>query len=417
MKRKMIIGERLMYIDSSTPLNCVFTVKLKGDLSAERLGNALAKIQQKHPLLRTSIKEDEKGIPFFVSGNAISEIPVRVVERYGDEDWKVHSKMEWVKLFDQKHQPLARVVWLKGKGVSELLLICPHCVCDGTTMVALMSELLLLLDHPEKELMAYPPFNSIDELISQTYSGNLKKIVKARLFSVFARLFFLLKSTKNDFPPGNSYLLQWKLDAEKTAGLVAASKASGATVHTVLCAVFLEAFQYVKGEKAHGKVICPVDIRKFVPEIKDDMMFAFAPIAELSVGKDKNVSYLKKAVKLKEELHTKIAAINAQELLLMGEYFHSSVDSMIKHLRSTNGSHDVTLSNMGKMCIAEQYDSFEVETIYSPTVAFPWRNPTTLIVSTFKGEMDFAFCSNSAFLDSQEACAIKDKALELLWKN
>ena len=70
-------------------------------------------------------------------------------------------------------------------------------------------------------------------------------------------------------------------------------------------------------------------------------------------------------------------------------------------------------SNLG---IQEHYDSFEVETIYSPSVAFPWRNPTTLIVSTFKGEMDFTFCSNKSFLDRAEAMAINTYAVGMLMR-
>ena len=91
-----------------------------------------------------------------------------------------------------------------------------------------------------------------------------------------------------------------------------------------------------------------------------------------------------------------------------------TLKKMVKYLLTTEGSHDVTFSNMGRLGIPENYDSFEVEAIYSPSVGFPWRNPNTIVVSTFKGEMDFTFCSNEAFLPESEALAIKNKALELL---
>lgn len=45
MRRRLIIGERIMYVDASTPLNCVFAVKLKGIITLSRLQQALFKIQ------------------------------------------------------------------------------------------------------------------------------------------------------------------------------------------------------------------------------------------------------------------------------------------------------------------------------------------------------------------------------------
>nr|WP_294872051.1 condensation domain-containing protein [uncultured Pedobacter sp.] len=413
MRRRLIMGERIMYVDASTPLNCVFAVTIRGSFTLERLRNALHRVQQKHPLLRASIKEDAAGVPYFVSSNKLSEIPVRIGERVSDDDWKIQSKAEWRKLFDGKSAPLARVVWLKDAEVSDLILVCPHCICDGTTFIALMSEILEVLDKPEKELSSYLPFNSMEGLLSQSFKASKGKILKAKFFSVVARLFFLFKSTKSKKPEGQNYFVHWRLDAEKTAALTIECKTAGASVYAALCVILLKAFQSVKGNKAQGKIICPVDVRRFVTEIKEDTMFAFAPIAELSVD-DKLAGFWEKAKKVKEDLNAKIAAMNVHELLIMSEYFHGSVKKMVKYLLTTEGSHDVTFSNMGRLGIPENYDSFEVEAIYSPTVGFPWRNPNTIVVSTFKGEMDFSFCSNDAFLPESEAIAIKNKALELL---
>jgi hypothetical protein len=44
---------------------------------------------------------------------------------------------------------------------------------------------------------------------------------------------------------------------------------------------------------------------------------------------------------------------------------------MISLLKSSKGGHDITLSNMGKIDIPNDYKNFKLETIYSPTVAFP----------------------------------------------
>jgi hypothetical protein len=102
-------------------------------------------------------------------------------------------------------------------------------------------------------------------------------------------------------------------------------------------------------------------------------------------------------------------------MLWMGEYMHASVKRMVKFLKATDGTHDVTLSNMGKLNIPETYKSFELEAIYNPTVAFPWRNPSTLVASTFKDQMDFTFVSNNVFMSEADALKIKNKTMQLLF--
>lgn len=42
------------------------------------------------------------------------------------------------------------------------------------------------------------------------------------------------------------------------------------------------------------------------------------------------------------------------------------------------------------------------------------RNPTTVVVSSFRRQMEFAYVSNSGFLPYGEAMAIKEKAMEVL---
>jgi hypothetical protein len=142
-------------------------------------------------------------------------------------------------------------------------------------------------------------------------------------------------------------------------------------------------------------------------------MFAFAPIAELKI--DQTIpDFWDKARKLKADLEEKIADMKVFDLLNMSEYFHSSVNKMVGFLKSTEGSHDVTLSNMGRLDIPAVYQDFKIETIYSPTVAFPWRNANTLVVSSFNNQLDFSFLSNASFLTEFEAWQIKTEAMILL---
>lgn len=412
IKRKLMLVERIMYIDIETPLNCVFTAKIKGEIIEEHLRNALVKIQRKHPLLRSSIQIEQAQQPYFVVKDDMAPIPLHIVKRQTDMDWLTESEGEWYRSFKIDSKPLAQLIWIKGSSVSELLWVLPHCVCDGTSIVTLMRELLELLDNPDNELTPYPLFKSVNEFLPQNFDIQ-KKSRKAKFYLLLARFFFFLQRKGKKRNSGKNYAIHWKLDAETTAAITQGCKAQGITVHALLCTAFMQAFREVQGKAAKNKVISPVDIRHFIPEIKQDHMFAFAPTVELSLKKG-NDNIMDNAKDIKRALTQKIEKMEARELLWMGEKMHPLVERMISMLKSSPGGHDLTLSNMGKLQIPNEYNNFTLETIYSPTVAFPWLNSNTLVVTTFNQKMDFTFMSNEDFLPKEEAIKIKDTAIAFM---
>ncbi|AKK71378.1 hypothetical protein OK18_00855 [Chryseobacterium gallinarum] len=412
IKRKLMMVERIMYVDPETPVNCVFAAKIKGEFPEQNFKTALEKIQQKHALLRVVIDSKSEKYPFFIEEKDIAPIPLRIVERKTDEDWLTESQKEWKILFEKEKTPLARVVWVRGQDVSEVFWAIPHCISDGTTGVTLMKELLQLLDDPSLELEPYEPFSSVDEFLPSHFNVKSKKF-KARLYLTFARFFFMLQQKSKKRNLGKDYVLHQKLDKATTSQITERCKANGISVHALLCSAFMQAFREVKGKEAKGKVISPVDVRHFIPEIKEDHLFAFAPTVDLAIKKGSS-DLLNNARQIKEDLTQKIGKMEARELLWMGEQMHPIVDRMISMLKSSNGGHDVTLSNMGRINIPNEYKNFSIETIFSPTVAFPWLNSNTLVTSTYNHQMDFIFLSNEDFLPKAEAAKIKEKAIALM---
>ncbi|CAA9195983.1 condensation domain-containing protein [Flavobacterium collinsii] len=412
IKRKLLLVERIMYIDATTPLNCVFTAKIKGEISKEQIEIALAKIQKKHPLLRAAIDLQDKQHPVFVVKENMKPIPLRIVKRQTDTHWLEESEQEWYRPFKEEDSPLAQLVWIKGAELSELLWVSPHCICDGTSMVTLMQELLALIDDPTLDLEPYPLFQSVNHFLSPQFDLQ-KKERKAKLFLLLGKCFFLLQRKNKKRNLGKNYAIHWKLDPADSAVIKQKCKDNSISVHAILCTAFMQAFQEVQGESAKRKVISPIDIRHFIPEIKKDHMFAFAPTVELSLKK-KTLQVLDQAKYIKKDLTQKIEKMDARELLWMGEQMHPLAHRMIALLKSSRGGHDLTLSNMGNLQIQNAYKNFTLEDIFSPTVAFPWLNSNTLVTTSYRNQMDFTLMSNQDFLPKQEALKIKDKAIELL---
>ena len=120
---------------------------------------------------------------------------------------------------------------------------------------------------------------------------------------------------------------------------------------------------------------------------------------------------------MSESLTGKANKIDAAEMMVVTEHFHSSTGALLRHMRSSKGSHDLTLSNMGVLDIRADYRTFSLRAVHSPSVGFPWRNSNTLVVSTFQGQMNFSFCSNEGFLSQQVAKTILDQATNILSAN
>lgn len=416
MKRRLFFLERILYGDGCTPFNGVFALKISGRLKAERLVGALERIQAKHALLRARVEKDEKGVPWFVVHEDMLPIPMRTIVRRTDGDWITESRRELATAFETWRGPLLRVVWLRDAEVSDLILAFHHCLCDGGSALALMRDILMLLDEEGADIGKAGSWVTMNELVQG--GGPMERKAKgvAALLKVGLSLGALLSSSKGKtgIPRSDDYLLHWKLDRQLSAALLRYCKSLRVTVNTLLCVTALYAFRQVRGGKARQKVTCPVDIRRYHPAIKKDMLFAFGLAVSLSLKKKRSDDFAVLVQEAQQIMTDKLNKLNATEFLLTMEFSHAALGNMIKVLTYGKQGDDLMFSNMGKLDIPESYSSFEVETVYSPTVVGPFGNPTTLVTTTYKGQLDFSFVSNRTVLPEDEARAIRDKIMKLL---
>jgi NRPS condensation-like uncharacterized protein len=414
MKRKLLFLERFIYGDGTVPKNITYTIKIRGVFTEETLRNALAKVQAKHPALTVAVREDSKGIPWFVTPSPLPEIPVRIVERTSEDDWMLESEKECSLHFDLKNGPLLRMVWIRSGVVSDLIMVCHHCICDGASIVTLFREILTLIDQPKLSIGKYEPFETIEDLVPQVILSDRRNQRKGRITSAFLRLFLFFVPGKKEIRWGKDYTLRWKLDKASTAALVRRCKTERTTVHAALCAAFLWGFRQVKGDKARNQVFCPVNLRRYITEIKDDMLFGFATSTTLSLDKDPKLSFTEQVKKVNARLSEKLENLKVYEEIMLNEYYHPVVKKLSQYLSTARGNNDLTFSNMGRVDIPKRFESFEIETIHNPVLIFKSANPNGIIASTFDEQMNFSFLSNDAYLSYEEAEAIRDKAMEVL---
>lgn len=414
MKRRLLFGERMLLGDGTEPFNTVIPFRLKGTFSLKDIQHALDQLQAKHPWLKAIIKHDEKDIPWFEVSEKI-KIPIRILAQKSDIDWLEESKKEWHKTFNYKENGLMRFVWIKGEETSEMMFIFHHCLCDGGSAMTLLYEFLQLLDNPSAEIGLENPILGIQDVVPSEILANRRQQLKAKFIGrLAATAIKFIPVGKKAVDRQSDYLVHWKLDKETSKELISYCKSQQITVNTFLSATVLQVFKKVRGEKAFNKVSCPVDIRRFANQIKDDHIFAFGLMIVVSANQKMNFSENLRLIQASVERKT--AKLNPYITMMVMESAHDALKNFTKLLKHGKSSNDCMFSNLGRIQIPHQYKEFTLENVFSPSVIGPLGNTTTMVASTFRGEMDFAFMGSEGYLPYVDALAIRDEVIKTIKK-
>ncbi|WP_188937747.1 condensation domain-containing protein [Dyadobacter endophyticus] len=415
MKRRMVFLEASMYAGADTPVNVVFPVKVEGFFEESAVRNALQKIQQKHPFLRVTVETGTDGIPSYVTQELIEPIPYRMIERQSDDDWLAEAEAEWSTPFNANNTPLARLVWLRSEQVSELLIVCHHCIGDATSIITLMRELLECLAEPGTTLHPYAPFCPEALVPAEMRQSQLNRLA-GRSLAVVTRLFLWgvawMKAAQKD----RFYTIRWKLSETETATLLSACRKEDINLNAALILVFMRAFGRARNVRTSGQMFSSVDMRRFLPQIGKDHLFAFPSMAGLKTPKD-STGFRAQTIAVKESLYKQLAKTNAPKLLFFSEYLLPLYSRTSKYAKAGRGGHDFAFANIGRIPLNETYGQIRVREVYSPFSRFPMGNPSKVSVSTFGGRMDFAFHSEEQYITRQDGEFIIGTAMALLRKH
>ncbi len=426
--RPLLLPERTMFREGRTPFCSVFTVRLCGSLEEPQLWWALERVQNKHPLLRCVVDEDALNGPHFVLHEHPAPIPLRIVERRNENDWQREARREWVTPFDTERGPLLRLVWLRSVTVHELLLIGHHCICDGQSGIILLRDLLAACDHPEQVIGAYDALGAMEEIVPADLLRSLRFQRRVRLKANMLRLAFLLKRARRREKHATRisheqiYFHRWALDETWVQSLTERSRAENVTVLAPVALALMQAFRDVRGAERLRKTYAMVNARRFVPRLHPDALFGIVPGIELRM-KDmpapREISagdFWLRARVLKQEMTRRIGRLGASVYTYLAalETLHDKYSRLVADTENAPAVRHLTISNMGRIDLPQQYRSFRLEAVYSPLVMVSPTPANTVVLSSFAGQMEFAIISDEVSLPYADALKIQQRTMEIL---
>ena len=266
-ERKLNSFERRFFRSPTNTISIV--VRVKGYISEEDLKNAINKARQQHPLVGVRIYMDENDDPWYTA-ESVPENPIQVVQRKSDDDWNHELLSEYKIRFKLSEGPLARVVLLQSPEISEVLIICHHVVCDGTSLAILARDLLSYIGNPDKEVIEMPeaPLATKDNFPGEIKIGKPIAFAIKKLNEKWQNYKVIFDEEDEDnifkafYDNHELKVISVELDEKETSKLVEECKKHGVTVNSALNTAFLAARHDVRGA-LNKKIMVPVNTRKY----------------------------------------------------------------------------------------------------------------------------------------------------------
>jgi Condensation domain len=420
MKRPLAMYERAMYLNGGFHVNVMVTARIRGYIAEQRMEQALARVQAKHSVLRCLIVQ-EGNRPGFMMQDRPTPIPLRIVERRNDDDWVEVSMHESLQRFDGSRQPLARLIWVRGEMESELLLVCSHAICDGRSLLTLLQEILLLCDRPDADIGSPTTLNAIEEIFPARLWAD--RGLQRRIYWKAAVVKLLLRFARAGpgWTYGKIYRSLWTLDEQSSQLLVARCKAERVNLFAALSAATMLAFRAVCGGRHLEKFEAPVDIRRFLPDLRTDSLFAIAPTITLSLRKLRGVDPVSSdfwtlARALKTDMDRKIDGLDSTvyENFLGMEHMHDAYDRMVVYAQSKRAGQQVSLSYVGKLELAQHYRDFRLQEICDISAMMEPTPANLIAIYSFAGQFHFSLASDESSLPYAQALQIKEQVTATL---
>lgn len=404
---------KLSAIEHMLDINIVYFVRLEGSFDPALLRLALGQVQRKHPVLRALIREERDGL--YYEEDCAPEIPLRILRRVEEDDFRRESQLELTTAFPYD-QPQLRAVVLQSERESDLLLVAPHRICDGMSMLILVREVLRAL-HKDEDLVPYTPITTRDIIGDYQPLHPWKSKLTARMVNGFTRLI----PHSRRAPENKEICLEWAADRALSDVLKQRCKAEGVSIHAVLVVALDRALLAVLGKKkAPLSIGSTIDLRRGrLAAMKSDMLFFGVGSLQTPTGQARELDFWARAREINEQIRRDI---EKEVLNIPGRYRFLE---MLRPLPSAQIQSIVRLtdvlkidgvwmvSNLGNVVVSDSDAPFRVKDLRLYLHSFNVR-VRGLVAYALNGEMRFYLVDDEKSPSHRQADDLKQKFMDVL---
>jgi hypothetical protein len=409
MKRKL---SRIEHILDG---NLVCFVRLEGSINLDQLRSAIGRVQRKHPALRALIREETDGL--YYEADAAREIPLRIVQRVADDDYRRECETELTTEFPY-NEPQLRVVWMPGELEADLVFATSHRICDGMSLLIIVKEVLRCLCSQE-ELVPYEAITTQDIIGDyQPPRGWKRKLTVALINGMLP-----LVPNSRRVLENKDHHLEWSAGRPLSDSLRQRCKAEGVSVHAALVVALDRALLAVLGDKSPKWIDNQIDPRRGrFAALKTDMLFLGGGGFKVLTGQSPDVEFWARARGIHQDMPKQIE----QEILKIPARFHffemlrpitpGQVQSIMRindAFRLNGKLNSFALSNWGNIEVIGSDAPFRLKDFRVYVHSFKTK-VLGMIPYTFNGEMHFYCVSHKNCMNPSQMEALMRKFMTVL---
>ncbi|WP_226890063.1 phthiocerol/phthiodiolone dimycocerosyl transferase family protein [Nostoc sp. MG11] len=418
MNRILTASEHLMWLSyRNSPENVTLSATIKGSFTIDLLTEALAWLKLRHSRLKVKIVTLHQNQPQFSLEN-VPPIPLRVIERRGEEHWCREMVEELLYPLSWSEEPLLRVLLLHSSDVSNLIITFHHCIGDGLSGAYLIRDILQFIGEPDSPRELLPDLPPVDEIIPDI----TRNWVEEDLDNSIKAESILTATYRNNHEVNSSEtfplrLFHWTLSSAETTKLVARCREEKTSVHGALCAAFLLgiAAEIKSQEEIILRCHTPVNIRNYLTIHVGENLGEYITRPVTAHRLSQKTDFWDLAREVKYKLNQVVAEGKLFDDVLKARALLSSNSKKGEETSDARdiGGIDIVITNLGNLNIKQQFGKLQLQEFYLMATGTK-SLPLFIGVATLQEKMCFICRYQESLVPGTNAYNIKNIAMEQL---